>query len=138
MIEILFRAKRTDNGGWIEGFYTCFNGDEHRIYTGYSETDCGDYYPDWFNVLPETVGQFTGLTDKNGKLIFEGDIVDVEYDIQYVGVAAERIGLFEVVFYDGCFMKQKKDGGLFHFIPSDKCKVVGNIHDNPELLEDKP
>lgn len=138
MIEILFRAKRTDNGGWIEGFYTCFNGDEHRIYTGYSETDCGDYYPDWFNVLPETVGQFTGLTDKNGKLIFEGDIVDVEYDIQYVGVTAERIGLFEVVFYDGCFMKDRPGDGMYHFIPSDRCEVVGNIHDNPELLEDKP
>ena len=136
MREILFRGKRVDNGEWVEGFYTCFNGDEHRIYTGYSETDCGDHYPDWFNVLPETVEQFTGLTDKKGDRIFEGDIVDVEYDIQYVGVSADRIGLFVVVFYDGCFMKQKKDGGLFHFIPSDKCKVVGNIHDNPELLEE--
>lgn len=141
MREILFRARTIsedeymDSGEWVEGFYTCFNGDEHRIYTGYSETDCGDHYPDWFNVLPETVGQFTGLTDKKGKRIFEGDIVDVEYDIQYVGVAAKRISLFVVVFYDGCFMKQKKDGGLFHFIPSDKCEVVGNIHDNPELLE---
>lgn len=140
MREILFRARTIsedeymDSGEWVEGFYTCFNGDEHRIYTGYSETDCGDHYPDWFNVLPETVEQFTGLTDKKGKRIFEGDIVDVEYDIQYVGVAAERIGLFVVVFDDGCFMKQKKDGGLFHFIPSDKCEVVGNIHDNPELM----
>lgn len=113
MREILFRGKRKDNGEWIEGYNLKID-----------------------EVAPETVGQFTGLIDKNGRHIFEGDIVDVEYDIAYVGVAAERIGLFVVVFNYGCFMKQKKDGGLFHFIPSDKCKVVGNIHDNPELLKD--
>ena len=74
------------------------------------------------------------MTDKNGKKIFEGDVVDVEYDIQYVGVGAERIGLFVVVFDDGCFMKQRQSGGLYHFIPSDKCNVIGNIYDNPELM----
>ncbi|MDO4495214.1 MAG: YopX family protein [Clostridiaceae bacterium] len=88
-------------------------------------------------VIPETVGQYTGLTDKNGKKIFEHDIVDVAYDINYVGVAAERIGMFKVVFHKGCFMKEGIQGkiGLFHFIDSDVCKIVGNIHDNPELLK---
>ena len=137
MHEILFHGQRVDNEEWVEGYYVCLNDHEHRIYTGCAETDCGDYYPDHFSVVPETVGQYTGLTDKNGKKIFEGDIVDVEYDIQYAGVAAERIGLFEVIFYDGCFMKKKRSGGLFYFILSDKCQVVGNIYDNPELLEDK-
>ena len=141
MRKILFRARTIseneymDGGEWIEGFYTCFNEEEHRIYTGYSETDCDDHYPDWFNVLPETVGQFTGIYDKNGKKIFEGDIIDVEYDIQYIGVAAQRIGLFEVVFDNGCFMKKRKNKGLFHFINSDKCKIVGNIYDTPEILK---
>ena len=134
MREILFRGKdRTGimNHSWQVGALDNTNAEFPKIIR----------LDRWGNqmiidVAPETVGQFTGLTDKKGKRIFEGDIVDVEYDIQYVGVAAKRIGLFVVVFYDGCFMKQKKDGGLFHFIPSDKCEVVGNIHDNPELMEE--
>lgn len=135
----MFRGKRKDNGEWIEGYLIkpgreSFSDPERygicnkAIPLGGSGV-CHNLKID--EVVPETVGQFTGLTDKNGRHIFEGDIIYVEYDIEYVGVAAERIGLFVVVFDDGCFMKQKKDGALFHFIPSDKCKVVGNIHDNP-------
>ena len=98
-------------------------------------------YPDRFGnkcriiVDPKTVGQYTGLKDKNGTKIFEGDIVDVLYDVNYIGVATERIGVFEVV-HNGCFMGQK--GGVrYHFIPSDECTVIGNIYDNPELLGGK-
>ena len=133
MREILFRGKRTSNGEWEYGdlWRHPYGKPDICIANPINDDGCMGGR----TVDPETVGQFTGLTDKKGKRIFEGDIVDVEYDIQYVGVAAERIGLFVVVFDDGCFMKQKKDGGLFHFIPSDKCEVVGNIHDNPELME---
>lgn len=91
-----------------------------------------DYITTMIDVLPDTVGQYTGLKDKNGTKIFGGDIVDVLYDVNYIGVATERIGVFEVV-HNGCFMGQK--GGVrYHFIPSDECTVIGNIYDNPELL----
>ena len=125
MREILFRGKRTDNGEWVYGYVCCYG------WTGKENTYI---VPDYASALyslkvdPKTVGQYTGLKDRNGTKIFEGDIVDVLYDVNYIGVATERIGVFEVV-HNGCFMGQK--GGVrYHFIPSDECTVIGNIYDN--------
>ncbi len=129
MREILFRGKDFGviNHIWCFGSLDTTEDDRAII-----------IYPDRFGnkcriiVDPKTVGQYTGLKDKNGTKIFEGDIVDVLYDVNYIGVATERIGVFEVV-HNGCFMGQK--GGVrYHFIPSDECTVIGNIYDNPELL----
>lgn len=150
MRDIEFRGKRTDNGEWVYGYYA------HLHKTTYCVKEDCDAHPenelhrmifereqDWglpnyhlqVDVDPKTVGQYTGLKDKNGTKIFEGDIVDVLYDVNYIGVATERIGVFEVV-HNGCFMGQK--GGVrYHFIPSDECTVIGNIYDNPELLGGK-
>ena len=123
-----------DDGEWAQGFYTCFNGKEHRIYNGYAETDCGDYYPDWFNVRPETVGQYTGLTDKNGKKIFEGDILAFSDRLVYVHWHD----------YCGCwdcsYIKAIKGKVTLHEDRSPNkwrynAVVIGNIHDNPELLK---
>lgn len=165
MRDILFRAKTLskdeyiDYGEWIEGFYTCFNDEEHRIYTGYSETDCGDYYPDWFSVDPETVRQYTGLCDKNGNMIFEGDIVQYltydDFDCQSVvkfgeyrqdGSSGEYSGRKCIGFYvkvdnftcpdwcDGaeCFPDYMWQQNILEV--ASKCEVIGNIYDNPELL----
>lgn len=132
MREILFRGKDFGviNHIWCFGSLDTTEDDRAII-----------IYPDRFGnkcriiVDPKTVGQYTGLKDKNGTKIFEGDIVDVLYDVNYIGVATERIGVFEVV-HNGCFMGQK--GNVrYHFIPSDKCTVIGNIYDNPELLGGK-
>ena len=136
MREILFRAKTPrqdeyfDDGEWVEGFYTCFNGKEHRIYGGYAETDCGDFYPDWCNVRPETVGQYTGLTDKNGKKIFEGDIVKAKDGLsndlfEIYGYVDHKYGSFVIV--GECITH-------FRWLDYD-VEVIGNIHDNPELLK---
>ena len=136
MREVLFRGKTPTDyeegvfGEWVTGFYTRFNETEHRIYSGYAETDCGDYYPDWFNVLPETVGQYTGLTDKNGKKIFEGDIMPVwENGEKYH---------YKVIYNGDCFMLSMLDSEQGSYPLSVKngiSEIIGNIHDNPELLK---
>ena len=140
MSEILFRGKTPsddeyiDCGEWVEGYYTCFNGKEHRIYNGYAETDCVDYYPDWYNVRPETVGQYTGRTDRNDKPIFEGDIV--------TGLFLFSMPVNAVVtFQDGAFGLEWYRGGdlrafnAFTSICNVEYEVIGNVHDNPELLK---
>ena len=133
MREILFRGKRTDNGEWVYGYYTnaryyldkkemhiIFEPDveafPHCEFTGYEE------------VLPETVGQYTGLTDKNGVRIFEGDIVSlVKHD-----------GLIYKVVYVPCRYELVNSKGVNCFVldiyKSENIEVIGNIHDNPELL----
>lgn len=128
MREILFHGKRVDNGEWVEGFYVhLLDGkgrESHRIYTGYAETDCGDFYPDWYEVDPDTVGQYTGV-EAHGKKIFEGDIVEYEgrrYCVKYYPPFA-------------MYMFYRKNCGTNGMItPLHECVVIGNIHDNPELL----
>lgn len=140
MREILFRGKRKDNGKWVEGHYCeYYSGKENVSCISISkETISGSLC---YDVIPETVGQYTGLTGKNGTRVFENDIVTVYYNPKYVGVSKDRVGNFAVVFHDGCFMKRKitnpmsGDAGLYHFIQSDEFEVIGNIYDNPELLE---
>ena len=126
MREILFRGK-TDKGEWVEGYYVCLNGKEHRIYTGYAEIDCGSYYPDFYEVIPETIGQYTGLTDKNGNKIFEGDIV------KHRSYYSDNIVISVVTYTDGQFLAMVDENSGFNL--SDKLEIIGNIHDKPEVLK---
>ena len=155
MREILFRGKLADNGEWVEGFmYLQHFPLEFRddFYIRCYDTD--------YLVIPETVGQFTGLTDRNGKKIFEGDIVRYntydDFDCQSVvkfgeynqdGSAGEYSASKCIGFYvdvdnftcpdwceygSNCFSNYLKQQNILEV--ARYCEVIGNIHDNPELL----
>lgn len=121
----LFRGKRKDGQGWIEGDLvhtrTTTQGTVTEIYT----LDMS------YEVDPETVGQCTGLKDENGKLIFEGDIVKglFNFGLEIMSVCT---------FKDGAFGLTAKQCGAYHFsaftsLWEVQYEVIGNIHDNPNL-----
>lgn len=128
MREILFRGKRVDNGEWVYGYFVKMLWE--LIIIPLEDENTG--YP----VVPETVGQYTGLTDKNGKKIFEGDIVE----LTYYTLPEERKVMAEVAYEE-----ESAAFVLYSFGTENKgicgeiCntnKVIGNIYDNPEMLED--
>ena len=148
MREILFRGKRLDNGKWVQGFLVIWGNDYYiapdiNAYTsmgGRGKGRCmmfGHYY----QVLPETVGQYTGLTDKNGKKIFEGDILKIihKYQSPFDDDTKEYTDITtDVVFFDDeglCFSYGKSPFLCVVDNVTAEYEVVGNIHDNPELLE---
>ena len=137
MREILFRGKRIDNGKWVCGYYVRLNGNKHFIYIGYAETDCGCYYPDYFEVIPETVGQYTGLNVGSEKL-FEGDIVEwhEDYDDTW-GYAQTAYGRSLVVWdkenFCWAFKTDDKYIQAFNDWNWNNSYIIGNIHDNPTL-----
>lgn len=131
MREILFRGKRTDNGEWVEGCY--LQEDKRPKETFIEWFERGSFFPTLKRVIPETVGQYTGLCDKNGNKIFEGDIVKTKYG---------RLCLIKWL-STGCFcgidlipieVKSRKPH-TWDLYCSENLEVVSNIHDNPELLE---
>lgn len=132
MREILFRGKRVDNGEWVYGWYAPLVCNYKTIIPYIRNKNGTDK-----EVIPETVGQYTGLTDKNGKKIFEGDIV--EFTDKYTG----KKGRAEIVFeyfkwkYSGCYYGGNPIVWLCIDDTSVEFEVIGNIHDNGEILEEK-
>lgn len=132
MREILFRGKRTDNGEWIRGSLCATIPSDEDFYT-ISYFDFEGYYVEE-KVIPKTVGQYTGLTDKNDKKIFEGDIVYCKsrLDNANMVVIFER-GQFRMVLSEN-YRSYQTNSGFYDINCFDK-EVIGNIHDNPELLK---
>ena len=126
MREILFRGKRVDNGEWVEGDF-CHPSNICKESIGYDEQLKQSGIPIWedYNIRTETVGQYTGLTDKNGKKIFEGDIIKDRFD---------DIGQIEYKPKYAAFIIQGWETGFAFWVKKD-IEVIGNIHDNPELLK---
>ena len=124
----LYRAKRTDNGEFIEGLLTIMWGQFHII----NPDDENTAYP----IYESTICQCTGLRDKNGKLIWENDIVAYwdTYSTESGYSEADCIGK---VFWDGETMSFQVTGRLSaeSYEVLDECSVIGNIFDNPELFE---
>ena len=127
MREILFRGKRVDNGEWVEG--SLIKVDWRNKPTTYSimptrPTACN------YIVIPETVGQYTGLTDKDGVRIFEGDIVERVSDGEQAVISwLKYFACFGLSFDGWCCGFDDYDFSLNDF------KVIGNIHDNSEILK---
>ena len=108
--EIKFRGKRVDNGEWVEGYY---------YYDKFLKIHWIGFDNEWCEVIPETVSQFTGLKDKNGKEICEGDICIVGKHIEVVEYSSGQYNI----------------GGWAINFRLNLTEVIGNIFDNKNLIE---
>ena len=135
--EIEFRGKRLDNNEWLHGDLMHDNQGGCYIYP----LDAENLYTE-NKVAPDTVGQFTGLRDKHGVKIFEGDVVDVYdftsvYASKYRGVVKMYRGSWCVEYEDSILDMVAHPRLFFDDFADRKTEVIGNIHDNPELLATK-
>ena len=153
MREILFKAKRIDNGEWDEGYYTECNGKtfigiDMSIYSDIFEVFCTPVIR-WFEVDPKTLCQFTGLCDKNGKKIWESDIISYQRDNDDCPFPnKDTKKRFGKVFYQGFrstfAIGMGKNGSrsinddLWKYVQNgNRVEVIGNQFDNPELLQEE-
>ena len=133
MREILFRGKRLDNGEWVVG--NLFIPDKFANREPPTEILVGtNIVRISYEVDPATVGQYTGLTDKNGKKIFEGDIIKIPDNYDEFGRNAGEI--YEIYFCCGGFrLNPKYSQARGYWLEDDRTvEVIGNIHDDKELL----
>ena len=155
--EILFRAKRIDNGGWVEGYYCtkkpyCFDNrtePNHIIITEFSVT--GTVY---YEIDPTTLSQFTGWKDSHGNRIFENDIVEIvsspRTSYKYLIWWNREMSMMEAISFDGINFngtdywndKEHRDYETFCLMLQDpwgdfsEIKVIGNLFDNYEIIKE--
>ena len=125
MREILFRGKRIEDGEWVQGYYFKI-WDEHYICWGTTNGEVNKLL-----VTPETVGQYTGLDDKNGVKIFEGDILyhPIQGKRKVYYPFSERVASYGLRMIEGKVrMASTLSEGFLY-------EIIGNLHDNPELVE---
>ena len=133
MREIIFRGKRIDNGEWVYGSLVF-----DEINNDYYILSAKSFEADIYEVAPETIGQYTGILNKNGKKIFEGDIVKKEtFDDtkpDFINTSYAKVMYIEET---GGFHLVNKENKILWGVAEDKynIKVAGNTTDYPELLE---
>lgn len=137
----LFRAKRMDNGEWVEGFLfqLCYDsifcwciGNEPLSPNDYSEL-CG-FNREWFYIDESTICQCTGLKDKSGKLIWENDIVRIVYNgIEYIYKVIWDVSELDFKATNG---KENYKSNFQYLTCCEEIEIIENIFDNPELLKE--
>lgn len=147
MREILFRGKRIDNGEWVYGFLyeteksSSYNAESYilekeRLTINYKCVEGITTHIPFVQVTPETVGQYTGLTDMTGKKIFEGDVVKVENtDHDWHEHDPNSYNVFAVSFDEGGFTAGDYFLQNWLWFDGFHGEVIGNIYDNPEPIK---
>ena len=128
--EILFKAKRIDNGEWVEGYYVYCRKRHYILQVLNKAIGFDEREYEWVEVDPDTICQYTGLTDKNGKKIWENDILRI-------GENAKLMVSWH--HFKASWVLSKKGWMYNHFfgesVEPEDVEAVGNIFDNAELLE---
>ena len=152
--EIKFRGKKTDTGEWIygnlhipnalfTGIFICPNTTFGDIAPGFRDGDdfeetqkYGVAIGHYKRIIPESLGQFTGLKDKKGKDIYEGDILKLQYPLNYgfAGIHNKEL-IVSITFDNGCFWFSGEEHTDCYWHHYNEYEVIGNIYENPELLK---
>ena len=139
--EIKYHGKRVDNSEWVFGYFVKAWDNSYYIITEFGSdvtccSDCGANVITTYEVTPETVGQYTGLKDKNGKEIYEDDIIEYcgsQLLESYKALIKYKDDRFVAVWIDDSKLFRKD---IFFWATERKIQIIGNIHENPELLQE--